>query len=219
MNGTEALIQAGIAELPVDLRAVAEFFSVKVVDYEDCARIYELDIGQIYREISTQGFSFRDEGQPVCAVNGRACGRMRRRWTLAHELGHILLGHAGESAERLSEECERQADIFAAELLAPLSVLHFCGVSSAEEIARLCGMSEQAARFRFEELSRLRRQHSSMRRAAQRGDLRYAGRNAFVADRQGRALLDLFLPFVADYITERARHDNYAEYLRQSSTQ
>lgn len=41
-----------------------------------------------------------------------------RRQTLAHELGHILLGHDGES-----EQANREANCFAAQLLIPRPVL------------------------------------------------------------------------------------------------
>ena len=213
MNGISALLHAGITALPVDLKAVAEFFSIKVVDYEACSRVYELDIDQIYRDISTQGFSMYEDGGFICVINGKACGKLRRRWTLAHEIGHILLGHVGESITSLSPEDERAADAFAAELLAPLPILQFCGVSSPEEIARLCGISRQAAGFRFEELSKLRRQNTSMRIAAMRGNAQYEGKNAFITDEDSRQLFIGMLPFISDYITERARHDRYAEYL------
>lgn len=48
---------------------------------------------------------------------------------------------------------ETQANQFAARILAPACVLHALKVRNAEEIARLCGISRQAAEFR---LARLR---------------------------------------------------------------
>ncbi len=44
----------------------------------------------------------------------------RRNWTIAHELGHILLGHSD-----VSKMNEREADAFAAELLMPEAVIRF----------------------------------------------------------------------------------------------
>lgn len=45
-----------------------------------------------------------------------------RRHTLAHELGHILLGHEGECSA-----ADREANCFAAQLLIPTPVLaHLC---------------------------------------------------------------------------------------------
>lgn len=215
MNAVQTLLEAGICTLPVDLSCIAEYFNIKTVDYEAYARCYELEAEQMYNEISTGGFSFFEDGRFVCVINGKACGKMRRRWTFAHELGHILLGHISEDGDKLSAECEREAEIFASELLAPLDILHFCGVSSPEEIARLCGLSKQAADFRYEELSKLRRQHSAIRRSAmQSGDVPKSS-SAFMSDEQRKQLFEQFLPFIADYITERARHDDYIKYVKR----
>ncbi len=45
----------------------------------------------------------------------------RRRFTLGHELGHMLMEHAGCSGENTHEE--REAHIFAAELLIPTAFI------------------------------------------------------------------------------------------------
>lgn len=42
----------------------------------------------------------------------------RLRWTIAHEIGHILLHHGGSG-----QEIEREADSFAAELLTPIDAM------------------------------------------------------------------------------------------------
>ena len=79
----------------------------------------------------------------------------RIRFTIAHELGHILLGHELEAGfghfRRIAEGkpiTETQADEFAARLLAPACVLWALGVSSTEDIAALCGISHKAAAIR-----------------------------------------------------------------------
>ncbi|MBQ9947377.1 MAG: ImmA/IrrE family metallo-endopeptidase [Oscillospiraceae bacterium] len=217
MNAVKALLDAGISRLPVDLEQVAEFYSIRIVDYPACAEYLGMSVEQLYSSISPYGFSFCDEGEFVCAVNGNACGKSRRRWTLAHELAHILLGHIENSGTApLSEVCEREADCFAAELLAPMDVLQFCAVSSPQEIARLCGLSLQAAQYRYEELLALRRCHHAMMRDSLRG---IEGAAVFLADDDRMRLYMQLLPFVAEYISERTRHDGYAEYLRRTGTE
>lgn len=75
------------------------------------------------------------------------------RWTVAHELGHDLLGHlrdhtTGEIAAA-SEEAykilESEADACAAELLAPKCILYALGARDVEDIRRRCQISKQAA--------------------------------------------------------------------------
>ena len=156
-GAVKVLAAAGIRSLPIDPSELARHFGVKMVDYSTFSRSYGISKEELYRH-SRYGFGFYEECGYVCAVNENACGGIRRRWTVAHELGHYFLGHV--SADWRSEQSadeERQADSFAAELLAPLLVLHFCAVSSAEELARLCLISQTAARIRFEELCASRR--------------------------------------------------------------
>ena len=50
----------------------------------------------------------------IILYNERVCSGRRRNFTLAHELGHIYLGHTGDDAAQ-----ERQANAFAAQLLLP----------------------------------------------------------------------------------------------------
>ncbi len=141
---------AGISSLPVNPIEAASAVGVKTVKYSDICGIYCRSMEEIYRE-SRFGFSFEEHGKPVIAVNENACGVRRRRFTIAHELGHCVLGHVGKGRKPNGAE-ERAADSFAAALLAPVSVLRMCGVNSPEETARLCGITISAAGIRFSEI-------------------------------------------------------------------
>ncbi len=83
----------------------------------------------------------------------------RARFTVAHELGHILLGHVGKyglvnrEPAPTDNPIEKEANVFASRLLAPACVLWGCGVSTAEEIAALCDISLQAAQIRAERMA------------------------------------------------------------------
>lgn len=59
-----------------------------------------------------------------------------QRYTIAHEIGHILLGENSP---------EDAAERFAIGILAPACVLHALEIKSAEEIAELCNISMKAA--------------------------------------------------------------------------
>lgn len=95
------------------------------------------------------GVSFYADGIPYIALNTMRTAS-RRRFTAAHELGHILLGHAGKPA--LLGTDEQAADSFAARLLAPACVLRGCQVRTADDIQQLCGISRQAAAIRTERM-------------------------------------------------------------------
>ena len=87
----------------------------------------------------------------------------RQRFTCAHELGHIILGHVGRYDLVCREPApgdnpiEQAANVFASRLLAPACVLWGCGVQSAEDIAQLCDISRAAAEFRWSRMQELYR--------------------------------------------------------------
>lgn len=148
----EVYERAQIGALPISPVEAARAFGIKTVNYSDICEIYCRSRRELYR-MSLYGFSFEENGRRIIAVNELACGERRRRFTIAHELGHCLLGHVSElGGAKPDAACERAADSFAAELLAPLAVLKMCGIGSAEELARVCGLSRSAAEIRFAEL-------------------------------------------------------------------
>lgn len=149
MTFSEIYEKANVRRLPVDPIKIAEALGVKVVTYKAAVEFFELDLTELYA-LFPLGFSFKADSGACIALNENSCGERRRRFTAAHELGHCVLGHL---SDEYSAEEERAAERFAAELLAPLVILREKGVRSAEEIARLCGISRQAAELRLEELA------------------------------------------------------------------
>ncbi|MDR0223179.1 MAG: ImmA/IrrE family metallo-endopeptidase [Oscillospiraceae bacterium] len=88
----------------------------------------------------------------------------RLNWTLAHEVGHIVLGHRGDG-----EAEEREANGFAAELLMPEPVISALASGlnkgiTAVEISRLFNVSMKAACSRIAALSGKRRLSPYLRR-------------------------------------------------------
>ena len=90
----------------------------------------------------------------------------RIRFTLAHEIGHIIMGHFTEFEKTSLREglthaekmvLEREADAFAAELLAPRTILRrFPGMKNDPVwLKQTCFLSEQAADIRAQELKRV----------------------------------------------------------------
>lgn len=90
----------------------------------------------------------------------------RNYYTLAHELGHIVLGHFFEFEKTsllrsglLDKEysvLEREAEIFAAELLMPMPVLKGLNIKSYEDIVNICRVTKTSAKIRMEEYQKFR---------------------------------------------------------------
>lgn len=73
----------------------------------------------------------------------------RRRFTIAHELGHVMLEHKEHSAL-----AEQEANHFAAAALCPLPLLALYGIRSVPEIARIFKISDDCAEKRLRDLNR-----------------------------------------------------------------
>lgn len=86
-----------------------------------------------------------------------ARGNPRDRFTLSHEVGHYFLHQPDRVSYARGEvpvyrNPEWQANVFAAELMAPCSLLQGMTV---EEIMNECGISRQAANIQWKEAQKL----------------------------------------------------------------
>lgn len=92
------------------------------------------------------------------SVYEAACARdPRALFTVAHELGHLTLGHRrtfnrDATGCQVYEDSEWQANTFAAEFLMPLHLIREHGVQTVEHMTALFGVSVQAAQTRLDKL-------------------------------------------------------------------
>lgn len=144
----ELLIRNEVRSLPVQIGAICRAEGVSV-------RYYTPTDGN-------DGFSTIIEDSPIIFVSENA-SRQRQRFTVAHELGHIILGHVGKyklvnrEPSSADNPIEQAANVFAARLLAPACVLWGLNAATAEEISRLCDISMTAAKIRAERMAELYR--------------------------------------------------------------
>jgi Zn-dependent peptidase ImmA (M78 family) len=132
------------AELPVPVEAIAEdLLGLQVAESEDLA---------------ASGILLPPERQ-IWLNAGE--GASRRRFTLAHELGHWVCQHLeGKTApiycraedvgsDPAAKADEREANVFAAELLMPEAAVRDVFAGSVGECAEAFGVSEEAMRWRL----------------------------------------------------------------------
>ncbi len=154
----KTLIECKICELPLNLAKVINHYGIYLIKYSDS------DYIRRHSSPTEDGYSRLMDKKPVIYYND-AKPIHRVRFTIAHEIGHILLGHLskGETLHRNTELDtqdfkEQQANIFARDILMPAVVIHHL-TSSHTDISNLCNVSEQSAYIRWERLQELRRRN------------------------------------------------------------
>jgi Zn-dependent peptidase ImmA (M78 family) len=145
-----------------------------------------VDVAKIARELGAaiheepveddvSGFLAWKNGRPVIGVNGRH-SQNRQRFTIAHEIGHIVLHPQlnlhiddtfalklrSDKSRRGERDDEKEANIFAAELLMPITrlmedtrrigVLDVHDEQRIEQLAKLYKVSPQAMAIRLQEV-------------------------------------------------------------------
>ena len=156
----EVLYDCKISEFPVDLSKIADFYGIKITLYSDTKLI------QLFKEDALQGdgFVLRNGDETQVFINDN--NRNRRRFTLAHELGHALLRHSLDEIHFRTSEIDSQTDmqeleanVFARDVLIPATVLAALDIHTPEEIMELCNVSRQSAEIRAERLHELYRRN------------------------------------------------------------
>lgn len=173
----EVLLQERVDRMPVKVGAVCRQMGIRVAYYDPTD--------------GNDGKSTIIDGEPwIFIATGKPV--QRQRFTCAHELGHILLGHVGQyelvnrEPSRGDNPIEQAANVFAARLLAPACVLWALNARTPEQIARLCDISHQAATFR-----------------AERMELLYQ-RNKFLTSPLERQVYEQFYDFILDQRSSEA---------------
>ena len=129
-----------VCRLPVKVLAIAKRAGIRVVKN---TAVHELRSGEC-------GVSIND-GYQWTIVYDDCMSLSESRIVVAHELGHIFLGHEYRypvhrfAFTNRKHSFEREADMFAIRLLAPAFVLHELKVIDAVGIASLCGIPQAIA--------------------------------------------------------------------------
>ncbi|MGP4080115.1 ImmA/IrrE family metallo-endopeptidase [Pseudalkalibacillus sp. R45] len=155
----DVLKENNIRELPVRVKKIVKSFpNLKVRTYSWFAK----KRGYSHREVcdlvdSDEGCCLYYESldEYLILYNDRIANKGRKRWTLAHELGHYILNHNKRTyksslarsslTEEEYNEFESEANCFARELLAPPPVLNELNVTNPSNISNICDISGEAS--------------------------------------------------------------------------
>ena len=145
------LLDYKIDKLPLDLNTVAKTMGIKI----------RKDTSGILLP-SERGATITDGDRTYILLKPSSVEIMR--YTTAHELGHIFLGHPmiNERYGRtfvMDSPLEYQAERFAIDILAPACVLWGLGLHTPEQIAKVCNISMLSAIKRARRMEELYRRN------------------------------------------------------------
>lgn len=175
------LLDFQIDKLPIDVLKIARSAGIRVIKN---SVVDELSLGEHGRAYfdGTNWYIIYDDRDP----------KELSRFTVAHELGHIFLGHALSYAKysHMREvdkkpKSEQQADLFAIRLLCPACVIWGLDLHTPAEISDVCMVELGVARQRAKRISEL----------YQRG--------RFLHSPLERQVYEMFEPFICE---QKTRH-------------
>ena len=159
----EFIIKSKVKSLPINPFAVCEhhgFIIKSVSQAEDI--IDEVDPFDVRDNPECDAKTYlTSKGRYVIIYDDSVLSKGRIIWTIAHEIGHIVLKHLIQFnqteihqglTDQENEALEKEADAFASEFLAPAEVLLNCNCVKKNMIIKLCGLSDEAAYYREEYL-------------------------------------------------------------------
>lgn len=156
------LLEQKINSLPIDVCALIKNSKICTLKkYSVQAKKLNLSFEYLIENFGQDGVTFyapKKKKPYLILYNDRQKVTHRIRWTLAHELGHVILKHNSDfdetrlSRNGLTEESykilDAEADAFAAELLAPTIVIIAAGWTASSDLQRHCLLSNLAAKNR-----------------------------------------------------------------------
>lgn len=198
----DIIFKYNVDRLPVAMKKLCKDMNLLCYSYEDGKELIERYKLQPFT--INDGFSKIIKNRYLIFYNETIQPHARKRFTVAHEIGHIVLGHLTQDStacrsgvslwNRTGDEpnpMEAAANVFASRLLAPACVLHALDIHTAGDIASLCGLSNTAAEIRAKRMAELY--------AREREWLRTKGRSCFGVSPQERRALAQFWKFIAEY--------------------
>lgn len=165
----ELLAELEISEFPVNPRSIIEHFSNWHLKgwLELQVNTGEQDPLNIDKEkAEAKTVKLRGSDDYLIVYDERVDNSQRIRWTLAHEIGHIVLGHLVQfDATALNRRglmpaehgvLEVEAHWFASELLAPKTIIRrFDFKDNPQGIGLICDISKDAAKKRLKDITNM----------------------------------------------------------------
>lgn len=140
----QCLIDFKINSLPVDVLQIAKSADIKVIKNSLINELKESELGAALCD-----------GDKWYIIYDDTLSSSQKRFVVAHELGHIFLGHRLKNGHFVHDnyKLEKEANSFASKLLSPACVLWGLDLHSANEISNQCNLTTIQAAARAKRMS------------------------------------------------------------------
>lgn len=130
----KCLLECGITSIPTNLSKICKHFNIRIIK-NSSLKENRLLTNERAKNMLINGnwYIIVDDSESIAV----------QRYSIAHEIGHILMGNYIS---------EYEAERFAIGILAPACVLWGLNIHSAEDIAKVCNISLTSAKIRAERL-------------------------------------------------------------------
>lgn len=130
-----------VKSFPVNIFNLIEHYGYECREYSEESQFKK----EACHKVSDDAFRlknkiFYNDTAPFC----------RRRFSLAHELGHIILEHCSP----YSEYMEKEANYFASRLLAPRMAIYYAKCKNATDVSKKFKLTYEAASYAFDDYRR-----------------------------------------------------------------
>lgn len=144
------LIQQRTLELPINLNALINLHqqNTKLVTYSQMAARFSMALSEYNLTAPSEfGFTIKKKDKNIILYNEEK-GYYTNRFTIAHEIGHIELGHKDEDSA-----AEREANCFARNLLCPVPLIESFNITGIEAYREWFHISDPMAENCMKNLS------------------------------------------------------------------
>ena len=137
------LIKNKVNSYPLNLQIIANNNNWIIWSYKKYCEYKKISQEKLLSKYP-DGFTLQlKNGSYIICYNQNNC-KQRNRFTICHEIGHILL-HRKISKRRI----EQEANMFSARILMPMILIKELKITEPEQLARLCDVSITSATFRL----------------------------------------------------------------------
>lgn len=138
------LLKNNIKSYPLDLHTIATKNGWLIWSYSDYANFKHISKEELISE-NKDGLSIELPNNSYLILFNESNSKYRNRFTIAHEIGHILLHKLYMDKNKL----EKEAQMFAARILMPLCLIHELNIETPDELSKICQVSIAAATHRL----------------------------------------------------------------------